>query len=312
MGNSLSVRLRGIFQIKKEESWWERVSENARAFFALRGKRAFAHGGVGAFELLDHGPARGTRQKQAGSLVVHAVVIAVLLWAGGHAVKDTDETKKILKDVSRVFYRGAPARVLREGVGVGDGAGNYKGVLPPSAGDLARRSPIVLLHPRIPDEQEHAMPVEPTVFGPEELRRVNALGLPWMKDRNYSNGPGTDDGVGDKPGQTMGSGHRDGEGENDAAGPYSRGAYPVKCVYCPDPEYTDEARHEKLQGSVTMRVLVTKDGRAEQVKILKGLGFGLDERAMEKVRAWRFKPARDANRRTVAQWVTVEATYRLF
>jgi protein TonB len=164
----------------------------------------------------------------------------------------------------------------------------------------------------LPDEQEHAMPVEPTVFGPEESRRVNVLGLPWMKDRNNSNGPGTDEGVGDKPGRTMGSGHRDGEGESDTDGLYSRGAYPVKCVYCPDPEYTDEARHEKLQGSVTLRVLVTADGRAGQVKIVKGLGFGLDERAMDKVRTWRFEPARDGSRRTIPQWVTVEATYRLF
>jgi hypothetical protein len=68
MGNSLSVRLRGIFQNKKEESWWERVTENARAFFALRGARTFAHGGLGAFELLEQGPAPGTRQRQAGSL----------------------------------------------------------------------------------------------------------------------------------------------------------------------------------------------------------------------------------------------------
>ena len=94
--------------------------------------------------------------------------------------------------------------------------------------------------------------------------------------------------------------------------PHRAAAYPVKCSYCPDPEYTDEARHEKLQGSVTMRVLVTADGRAGQIRIVRGLGLGLDERAVDKVRTWRFQPARDANKNAIAEWVTVEATYRLF
>jgi len=102
------------------------------------------------------------------------------------------------------------------------------------------------------------------------------------------------------------------EGESNYNGSPGAGIAKVQCLYCPDPEYTDEARHEKLQGSVTMRVLVMADGRAGKVKIVRGLGFGLDERAVDKVRTWRFEPARDANRRAIAQWITVEATYRLF
>jgi TonB family protein len=83
-------------------------------------------------------------------------------------------------------------------------------------------------------------------------------------------------------------------------------------LYCPDPEYTEEARKEKLQGIVTLEVLVRADGRAGQVKIVKGLGLGLDERAVNAVKAWRFDPARDAARSPIATWVTVETTYRLF
>jgi len=312
MGNSLSVRLRGIFQDKREESWWERVTENARAFFALRGTRAFAHGGSGAFDLLEQRTVPGTRQRQAGSLALHAVAIAVLLLLSGHLTKDVNRTGKNPHGPERLLYPGAPPRIEDEGPGRGDGSGNHKGLLPPSAGDPARHSPLVLLHPRLPDEQEHALPVEPTLSGQEELRKVNVLGVPWMKERNNSNGPGDDDGMGDTPGHTMGTGSHDGVGESGPDGQYARGAYPVRCVYCPDPEYTDEARHAKLQGSVTLRVLVAADGHAGQVKMVKGLGFGLDERAMEKVRIWRFEPARDANRRAIAQWVTVEATYRLF
>ena len=75
---------------------------------------------------------------------------------------------------------------------------------------------------------------------------------------------------------------------------------------------TDEARHGKIQGSVTLQVLVGADGRAQDIRIVKGVGFGLDERAMETVHGWKFIPARDAAKRTVAAWVTVEAVFRLY
>jgi len=312
MGNSLSVRLRGIFQNKKEESWWERVTENARAFFALRGTRAFVHGGAGAFDLLEAGPAPGTRQRQAGSLVVHAVVIGVLLFLGGRAPKNPPTIPTILTERGRLVYPGTPPKAEVQKPGTGKGIGGFMGMLPPSSGEWARLSETVLLHPRVPDGREHVLPIEPTVSGPEESRHVTEIGLPSMKERNNSSGPGNKDGIGPGGGVTMGT--KDGyeEGESDYTGLPGAGITKVQCLYCPDPEYTDEARHEKLQGSVTLRVLVMADGRAGKVKIVKGLGFGLDERAMDKVRMWRFEPARDANRRAIAQWITVETTYRLF
>jgi TonB family protein len=57
---------------------------------------------------------------------------------------------------------------------------------------------------------------------------------------------------------------------------------------------------------------VSADGRAEQIRIVQGIGFGLDERAAEAARTWKFIPARDAARRAVPTWVTIEAVFRLF
>ena len=84
------------------------------------------------------------------------------------------------------------------------------------------------------------------------------------------------------------------------------------CVICPYPIYTDEARHVKVQGTVTLRVLVGTDGRAAQIRVVSGVGYGLEERAEQTVRGWKFKPAIDAARRPVPAWVTIEAVYRLF
>jgi protein TonB len=63
---------------------------------------------------------------------------------------------------------------------------------------------------------------------------------------------------------------------------------------------------------VTLQVLVGSDGRASQIRIVRGIGLGLDERAEQVIRGWKFVPAHDAARRIVPAWITVEAVFRLF
>ena len=109
--------------------------------------------------------------------------------------------------------------------------------------------------------------------------------------------------MGDRDGQDAGEG---------GSGPYANGVSSPTCGYCPDPMYTDEARQVKMQGTVTLRVLVGTDGKASEIRVVRGVGYGLDERATQTVRSWKFKPARDVNQRPVAAWVTIEAVFRLF
>lgn len=94
-------------------------------------------------------------------------------------------------------------------------------------------------------------------------------------------------------------GDRDGRGSGEGASLLScaSAATPVACKYCPDPAYSDEARQAKMQGRVTMRVLVGADGRAKTVQLINGIGLGLDENAERAIRGWQFIPAKDAARR---------------
>ncbi|HWZ98600.1 MAG TPA: energy transducer TonB [Candidatus Dormibacteraeota bacterium] len=314
MGDSLSVRQRKSFQNTNEESWLERVKQNARAFFELRGTTSLAHASVGAFDLLKEKPAPGTRRRQAASVLVHVVAIGVVLVLGRQAVEKLPPVNEILTKRGPLLSW-KPDAPRTEKPGGKEGSGGYLGEKPPTSGDFAARSQMVLLHPRVPDQQEHILPVEPKVFdaNANDLQHVPQIGLPSMKDRNDSNGPGKNGGMGfNGPGNSMGNGLDDGEGESNESGTPRHGTYSVKCIYCPDPEYTEEARKAKMQGSVTLEVFVRADGRVGRVKIVKGIGLGLDERAMDAVRAWRFEPARDASRRPIGEWVTVETTYRLF
>lgn len=62
-------------------------------------------------------------------------------------------------------------------------------------------------------------------------------------------------------------------------------------VSAPNPQYTNEARAEKVSGSVLVQVQVSEDGLPTNVRVVRGIGYGLDEKAIEAVKQYRFKPA---------------------
>jgi protein TonB len=110
----------------------------------------------------------------------------------------------------------------------------------------------------------------------------------------------------------MGDTRDGGSGVGNSLLPYARVATQVICKVCPDPAYSDEARKAKLQGLVTMRVLVGADGRVRDVQVTRGIGLGLDENAVRAVRGWQFLPAKDAEGHPAATWITIETVFRLF
>ena len=84
------------------------------------------------------------------------------------------------------------------------------------------------------------------------------------------------------------------------------------CVYCPNPSYSDEARGDNIEGTVTLEIVVTAEGRTDQAVVKKGLGHGLDQKAIEAVKNWRLKPAQGPDGQPVAVIVPVEVTFRLY
>jgi TonB family protein len=113
-----------------------------------------------------------------------------------------------------------------------------------------------------------------------------------------SHGPGTGGGVG--PGQGMGNGRGlgsgidDGEGGGTGGGPYRPGSgiSPPRLLREVKAEYTEDARRRNITGDVLLEIVIRRDGTVGTVRVLHGLGGGLDERATYAVRQWRFDPAR--------------------
>ena len=118
------------------------------------------------------------------------------------------------------------------------------------------------------------------------------------KDAPPSQGPGNGGGAGTGKGTGMGegsgSGIGPGEGGGMGGGPYrpGSGVEPPRLLREVRADYTDEARRANVSGEVVLEIVVRRDGNVGDVRILQRLGSGLDQRAIEAVRQWRFAPAR--------------------
>jgi len=86
--------------------------------------------------------------------------------------------------------------------------------------------------------------------------------------------------------------------------------YP-KIVFQSEPEFSEEARKKKIRGVVIISLIVTDQGLPDEVKVVRGVGYGLDEKAVEAVRQYRFKPA-TKDGKPVAQPISVEVSFQIF
>ena len=107
--------------------------------------------------------------------------------------------------------------------------------------------------------------------------------------------------------------HSQAEAWNDKAGQHkllAGGVRPPRVIYSPDPVYTKEATEAKFQGTCEVSLIVGADGNPHDIKVLTPLGKGLDEKAIDAIKAWKFEPAmKDGG--PVATQIVVEVTFHL-
>jgi len=84
-----------------------------------------------------------------------------------------------------------------------------------------------------------------------------------------------------------------------------------RAIYAPDPEYSETARKKKIAGTVVLSLTVGSDGLPHDIQVEKKLGYGLDEKAVEAMRKWKFQPElRDGQ--PIETPIKVEMTFRLY
>lgn len=256
------------------------------------------------------------------SVLVHALAVAALFlpfWVGRMLTPAKAASKYELVDISPYL---AQLTGPDDKTGGGGGGGD-RSPTPASKGAVPKFSktqfaPPVAVLPKI-DPQ---LPVQPTLLGPPELKLPQmAMNAQWGDPQGVlgpaSNGPGFGGGIGSGEGGGIGSGKGGGLGPGEGGG-FGGGAYSVGGsvtapipIYKPEPPYSEEARKAKYQGTVVLYIIVDAQGNVTDARVVKPLGLGLDEKALDTVRTWKFK-AGMRNGIPVAVRVMVEVSFRLF
>ncbi|MGD0222766.1 MAG: energy transducer TonB [Terriglobia bacterium] len=205
----------------------------------------------------------------------------------------------------------------------GGGGGGDRSPTPASKGAIPKFAKTQLAPPMavIPNTAAQ-LQVAPTLVGPPELKLPQmSSNMNWGDPNGVvgpaSNGPGFGGGIGSGSGGGIGSGKGGGlgpgEGGGVGGGVYSVGggvSAPIP-IFKPEPPYSEEARKAKYQGTVVLFIIVDTAGNVSECRVIKPLGLGLDEKAVETVKTWKFKPAL-RNGTPVPVQVTVEVSFRLF
>jgi TonB family protein len=87
---------------------------------------------------------------------------------------------------------------------------------------------------------------------------------------------------------------------------------PPRCLECPRADYPQSAMAAKIQGVISLRVLIDASGQPAEIVVLKGLPCGLNERAVETVETWRLDPAKGPDGKPVAVWQDAQMSFQLF
>jgi periplasmic protein TonB len=203
----------------------------------------------------------------------------------------------------------------------GGGGGGDRSPLPASKG----RAPKFALRQFTPPmavvaNLDPKLTMDPTLIGPPDVQPPNVnmaqYGDPLGRIGPASNGTGSGGGIGSGKGGGIGSGIGPGIGPGEGGG-IGGGVFRVGGgVTAPallakvEPEYSEEARKAKYQGTVLLYVEIDSAGHAQNMRVLHSLGLGLDEKAMEAVKKWRFRPGtKDGKPVTVV--ATIEVNFRL-
>lgn len=253
------------------------------------------------------------------SVIFHAIIIAALILPyiifGRHAPAKQAEVVPI--EISPYVLHIPPG--LKKAAG-GGGGGN-RTPAPPSKGAAPKFDWKQLAPPTtkilIPKPK---LPVDPTLLGPPDLKvqmADNMWGNPTSVPGPPSNGSGTGGGIGTGNGTGVGSGTGGGlgpgRGGGTGGGVFSVGggvSQPIP-IYDPDPPYSEQARKAKYQGTVVLSIIVDAQGRVHNAQVVKPLGLGLDQNAVQTIQTWKFKPA-ERNGVPVPVRIMVEVTFRLF
>jgi periplasmic protein TonB len=258
----------------------------------------------------------GGHEKTAGasSVMIHIVVIALIFILGS-----LKPVQKMMQQVIPLIAPDLkPYLPEKKDLMHGGGGGGARAPLDASKGKLPKIAPRQFTPPRVDPVENPKLPMIPTIVSEVQPPDVNMpnYGDPTSHLGVPSNGTGLGGGIGSGIGGGVGSGRGPGVGPGSGGG-FGGGAYRIGGGVSPpsvlskvEPEYSEEARKAKWQGVVELALVVDEHGLPQNMKVTHSLGLGLDEKAMQAVAKWRFKPGMKDGK-PVPVIATIQVNFRL-
>jgi periplasmic protein TonB len=259
-------------------------------------------------------PAYGSwRLAGVSSLAAHAMLLAAVFVLGAfHPVQ-----KLVKQQFTELELDLRPYLAENKRLAGGGGGGGARQLVEASKGKLPKPEPRQFTPPRV-DPVEAKLQMPPSIIAPPDVPNLQAnnFGDPLSKLGIPSNGTGFGGGIGSGAEGGVGPGHGAGAGTGSDAG-FGGGVYKIggrvsapSVLFKVEPEYSEEARKAKWQGTVVLSVIVDEMGRPSHVSVQRSLGLGLDQKAMDAVSQWRFKPGLKDGK-AVPVIATIEVNFRL-
>jgi protein TonB len=195
---------------------------------------------------------------------------------------------------------------------IGGGGGQHD-LAPVTQGHLPKLAQEQIVPPKAPPTIEPKLAVDPAVVVQKDLKMADNtmpnLGMPNSSLKGFSMGNGNGTGIGSGSGNGIGPG----SGGNTGGGVMHVGGSvrPPTVLVQVDPEFSEEARKAKFSGNVQVYLYVDEQGNPSHVRVVRGVGMGLDEKAVEAVRQYKFKPAMQ-NGKPVKVDLYIDVNFQIF
>jgi protein TonB len=224
----------------------------------------------------------------AGSITFYALLILLI----GILIRNHVQLSAPSKPVASVVIPVDPPRIPPAKESIGGGGGQHD-IAPVTQGHLPKFAQEQIVPPKAPPTIAPKLAIEPTVVMQKDLKMADNtmpnLGMPTSPMKGFSLGTGNGTGLGSGDGSGIGPG----SGGNTGGGVFHVGGGGVtepKVITSVDPEFSEEARKAKFSGNVLVYFVVDENGNPTHVRVMRGVGMGLDEKAVEAVRQYKFKP----------------------
>jgi protein TonB len=244
----------------------------------------------------------------ATSIFVNVALLALIFWLA-YRVKVHFAPPK--KTVIAMDLNTPMGPVAAEKMG---GGGGTKDLTPVTHGTPPPPAKVQLSPPKLKPIDNPKLPAPVTIVMQDNLHMPTSdifgdLHSNVSGPQSMGQGNGTGIGNGNGPGYGPGSGGNTGGGLYHIGG----GISAPQLIYGPEAEFSDEARKAKFQGAVVVSCVVDVNGNAQQVRVPNPIGMGLDEKAIEAVKTYKFKPSMNsATGKPVPVMITIEVTFHIY